>query len=147
MNQGDWEDILEWANNPETPNRNGDTFPGASGGNIVITGGTGVGTHGSGGAVTLTGGTGTHPGTGGAVTITAGRVIFPEFEIVSSPTFRVSDIATRRFDLIARSTPASFLADTILDAVVRAKTQHVWVRVPSAAAPSRTVWELLVDSA
>lgn len=37
------------------------------------------------------------------VKVFAGRVTFPTFEIASSPTIRLSDIKSRRFNLIDRS--------------------------------------------
>jgi len=154
MSQGDWEDILGQYN-PETPNRNGDIFPGGFRGSLQLPGGTRVGT---------TGGTAT-PGIGGTVTLTGGSpiVMIPEFEIMSSPLFGTPEVRTRRFDLIDRRSPSPSQADAILDAVVRVKTQTLapanptirgwWTSEvtreapppPVAAGPSRTVWELLVE--
>jgi len=104
LSQGDWHDILGLANNPETPNRNGDILPGGFGGSLLITGGTGVGTTGIGGAVTLI--------IGGSP-----RLLIPEFGIMPSPLFETHEVHIQRRVEEERSIRSK--ADAILDAVVR----------------------------
>jgi len=144
LSQGDWHDILGLANNPETPNRNGDILPGGFGGSLLITGGTGVGTTGIGGAVTLI--------IGGSP-----RLLIPEFGIMPSPLFETHEVHIQRRVEEERSIRSK--ADAILDAVVRTLAPATptirgwWTSEvtreaplpPVAAGPSRTVWELLVE--
>jgi len=73
------------------------------------------------------------------------RIQFPEFEILSSPSIDISEIRSRRFNVIDRGGYLEPAVQRILDAVIRAKSAPEPKPFRQSSGSARSVWEALVD--